>query len=111
MSPALRDSFVEYAPNTVRKVHALDAEALLLQRRLEDKSAHQVIRSTTVRQAKGRSRFSTIEATRGKHHGGGLAAAVLWGRGSCGTSWGGDADRPCRVIADMPTVRPSEGGD
>ena len=35
MSPALRDSFVANAPKTVRKVRALDAEALVLQRKLE----------------------------------------------------------------------------
>ena len=66
MSPALRDSFVEYAPNTVRKVHALDAEALLLQRRLEDEATHEAIRAASVRQAKGKNRLSIIEATRAK---------------------------------------------
>ena len=36
MSPARRDSFVTSAPNTVRKVHELDTEALFLQRKPED---------------------------------------------------------------------------
>ena len=39
MSPALRDSFVANAPNTGRKVHELDAEALVQQRKLEDDEA------------------------------------------------------------------------
>ena len=39
MSPELRDSFVSNTPNTVRKVHKLDAEALVLQQRLDDDEA------------------------------------------------------------------------
>ena len=39
-SLALGDSFVANDPNTVRKVHELDAEALALQRKLEDDETH-----------------------------------------------------------------------
>ena len=39
MSPAFRDSFVANAPDSVRKVHELDAEALVQQRKLEDDEA------------------------------------------------------------------------
>ena len=66
MSPALQDNFVEYAPNTVRKVHALDAEAILLQRRLEDEATHEAIRAASVHHAKGKNRLSIIEALRTK---------------------------------------------
>ena len=66
MSPAFRDSFVANAPDSVRKVHELDAEALVYQRKLEEDEAAETLRTAAARQAKGRTRLSDIEATRSR---------------------------------------------
>ena len=63
VSPELRDRFDANAPNTVRKVHEMDAEALVQQRKLEDDKAAATLRTATACQAKGRTRRPDMEAT------------------------------------------------
>ncbi|CAN0548313.1 unnamed protein product, partial [Laminaria digitata] len=53
---------VRKAPLTVQKVHALDAEALTLQRRLEDEASREAIQVATDLQTSARSRLQALLA-------------------------------------------------
>ncbi|CAN0498478.1 unnamed protein product, partial [Laminaria digitata] len=62
MPSTLRDDMVRKAPLTVQKVHALDAEALTLQRRLEDEAAREAIQVATALQTSARNRLQALLA-------------------------------------------------
>ncbi|CAN0486190.1 unnamed protein product [Laminaria digitata] len=64
MGPAMRQSFVANAPLTVQKVHTMDADAQVAQRKLEDEEAAEALAVATARRTTGRDRVSTLEASR-----------------------------------------------
>ncbi|CAN0305731.1 unnamed protein product, partial [Laminaria digitata] len=66
LAPALRDSLAANAPNTVRRVHALDEEALLLQHKLEDEETQEALQTATARRTSGRKRMSALETSQAK---------------------------------------------
>ena len=63
-SRGLRAGMIAKAPLTVRKVHALDAEAIVLQHRLEDEASRDAIRADTDRRNQSVSRHASLEETK-----------------------------------------------
>ena len=57
---------IDKALLTVRKVHALDSEAIVLQRRLQDEASRDAIREPTEKRNRGVSRLASIEDTKAK---------------------------------------------
>ncbi|CAN0406538.1 unnamed protein product, partial [Laminaria digitata] len=66
MEPAMRESFVANAPRTVQKVHTMDADAQVAQRKLEDDEAAEALSAATARRTAGRDRVSALEASRAR---------------------------------------------
>ena len=60
LPPTARGDMIMKAPLTVQKVHSMDAEARLLQQRLEDDVSHEAIVAATSRRDKSRAKMTSL---------------------------------------------------